>query len=55
MIAKKLIFLQLNDKNNFNKNHISKKYNNIFYYKSLKKKKIKGQTFKIRRSEFSKF
>lgn len=42
MIAKKLIFLQLNDKNNFNKNHISKKYNNIFYYKSLKKKKIKG-------------
>ena len=42
MLAKKMIFLQLNDKKNFNKNHLLKKYNNIFYYKTLKKKNIKG-------------
>ena len=29
MLAKKMIFLQLNDKKNFNKNHLLKKYNNI--------------------------
>ena len=37
-----MVFLQLNDKKNFNKNHLLKKYNNIFYYKTLKKKNIKG-------------
>jgi len=41
-ISKNMIFLQLNDKKNFDKNHIAKKNNNMFYSKLLNEKKVKG-------------
>ena len=40
-LAKKMIFLQFSDNNNFNKNHLMKKNNNSFYYNLLKRKNIK--------------
>ena len=40
-LSKKMIYIQLYDRKNFDKNHIKKKYNNIYYYKTLKRKKIK--------------
>ena len=38
----KMIYLQLKDRDNFNRNHLSKKKNNIYYQKTLSKLKIKG-------------
>ena len=37
-----MIYLQLMNNDNFNKNHQAKKNNNIYYNKLLTKKKIKG-------------
>ena len=36
-LTKKMIFLQLNDKKNFENNHKAKMENNIYYYKNIKK------------------
>lgn len=36
-LTKKMIFLQLNDKKNFENNHKAKMENNIYYYKKIKK------------------
>ncbi len=38
----KMIYMQLKDSKNFNKNHLAKKSNNLYYQKLLSKKKIEG-------------
>jgi len=42
VISKKMVFLQISNQDNFNYNHKKKRENNIFYFNTLKKKKIKG-------------
>lgn len=37
-----MVFLQISNQDNFNFNHKKKRENNIFYFNTLKKKKIKG-------------
>ena len=41
-LSKKMIYLQLIDKDNFKNNHFQKRINNSYYYKILRKKNIKG-------------
>ena len=41
-LSKKMIYLQIKDKENFDKNHKKKKYNNILYHKTFTRLSIPG-------------
>ena len=55
-LSLKMIYLQLMDNTNFNKNHLSKKNNNIYYHKLLSQHKINGiELFKYEDASFQNY
>jgi len=55
-ISKNMIYLQINDVENFNENHIAKKKNNAYYLKVFKNKKIANvQTLNNEDSNFQNY
>lgn len=55
-LSLKMIYFQLMDNNNFNKNHLSKRSNNIYYHKLLSQSKIDGiELIKYEDKDFQNF